>query len=125
MRPSACAPPHAVPSFSDPLPSRLIVIPMRLSSWIGSRLLNRLMRQHCQDHGLFLSAHALLVTQPDKPLYLHDRATGTTRRIPEEGGICPAVVPYEYLQTESDLLWLLGRCTAAFSGLIDPRNRNA
>ena len=83
------------------------------------------MRQHCQNNGLFLSAHALLVTQPDRPLYLRDKESGRTIRIPQVGGTCPVEVPYEYLRTEADVLWLVGGGSKRFFGLLDPRHRNA
>ena len=94
-------------------------------TWIGSRLLNRLLRQHALNNGLTLTAHALLVTQQDKPLFLRDHATGEVTRIPALGQAVPVEVPYRFLQSERDLLFLLGGCTDAFLGLVDPRNRNA
>ena len=67
----------------------------------------------------------LPATQADQPLYVRDRHTGKVVRIPAEDGCCPVEVPYEYLQSAADVLWLLGRCTPAFQGLLDPRHRNA
>jgi hypothetical protein len=94
-------------------------------SWTGSRLLNRLLRQYAQQHGLCLSAHALLVTQADQPLVIRERDSGRIVRIPEQGQAVPVEVPYEYLQSARDILWLLAGCTSRFDGLIDPRHRNA
>ena len=73
----------------------------------------------------YLSAHALLVTQPDKPLTLRDHASGRTVRVPAEGQPCPVEVPYEYLRSERDILYLLGGCSEAFMGVLDPQMRNA
>ena len=94
-------------------------------TWIGSRLLNRLIRLHALKNGLSLTAHALLVTQVERPLVLKDRRSGQVERIPAEGQCVPVEVPYRYLRSESDLLYLLGGCTADFMALVDPKNRNA
>ena len=94
-------------------------------TWTGSRLLNRMMRLHAQHNGLSLTAHALLVTQSDLPLLIRDNETGEVARIPAAGQPTPVEVPYKYLGTERDIIFLLGGCTDAFFGLLDPRNRNA
>ena len=95
-------------------------------TWIGSRLLNRMMRLHAIHNGLFLSAHAMLVTDQKRPLHLKDHETGEVIRLPAaEGDPVPVPVPYKYLRTERDILFLLGGCTEAFFGILDPRQRNA
>ena len=98
---------------------------VRVCHVAGSRLINRMLRQHALNNGLSLSAHALQVTQPDKPLILRDHTTGRVVRVPAEGQACPVEVPYEFLKTEKDILYLLGGCTDAFFPILDPRNRNA
>ena len=93
-------------------------------AWTGSRLFNRLLRHHCLNSGLYLTAHALLVRQSNKPLIIKDNTTGEVLRVPKKGEAGLAEVPYEFLQTEEDILFLLGGCSEAFYGLCDPRNRN-
>ena len=83
------------------------------------------MRLHCLHHGLFLSGHALHVRFPDRPLLLRDDETGESVRVPAEGEPVPAVVPYKYVSTARDILYLLAGGTDAFEGLLDPRQRCA
>ena len=92
--------------------------------WTGSRLFNRLLRHHCLNSGLYLTTHALLVRDAGKPLILKNESTGETVRVPAPGQACPAEVPYQFLQTEEQVMYLLAGCTKKFEKMLDPRNRN-
>jgi DNA polymerase/3'-5' exonuclease PolX len=100
-------------------------LPLCRLAWTGSRTFSRLLRLHAQNQSLYLSAHALLVTDTGQPITLRDSASGREVRVPAEGCSAPAEVPYEFLRTEEDVLYLLGNCTDAFTALKDPRNRHA
>ena len=76
-------------------------------------------------HGLWLSAHALLVKSTGAQLIIHDEQTGKVVSVPHAGEAAPALVPYKYLRSERDILYLLAGGTDAFFGLLDARNRNA
>ena len=101
-------------------------LPFARLGWIGSRLLNRMLRQQAQECGLFLSSHALNVIDKNRPLILTDpRTREVILRVPAEGETVPATVPYEFVRSEADILYILGECTRDFMALADPRNRNA
>jgi DNA polymerase mu len=100
-------------------------LPLCRLTWVGGRLLNRLMRGYCLTHGLWLSAHALLVKSTGAPLLIDDDEARMVVRVPAAGEAAPAIVPYKFLRNERDVLYLLAGGSDAFFGLLDTRNRNA
>ena len=87
-------------------------------TWTGSRTFNRLTRLRAIHLGLDLGPHGF--TAKRRHLVVARREPPLTVTLPALG-----VVPYEFMQSEEDILRVLARGTDEFAALYDPRNRNA
>eukprot|EP00908_Phaeocystis_cordata_P001019 Transcript_11097.p1 GENE.Transcript_11097~~Transcript_11097.p1 ORF type:complete len:501 (+),score=188.95 Transcript_11097:3-1505(+) len=105
-------------------------LPFTLLGWTGSRLLNRLMRHHAKEMGLFLSSHALIATPQTSNAHNAEHTDVVIEARPGKPAVSVRVkslteVPYEFVQSEEAILRILAGGTDDFKGLYEAQHRNA